>query len=81
MAKSGGFLKGLARQGWIDEPICPPLLCKKRGWSKGGAVSKSFFRRLFLSNQDGATPTEYALLAALVAVVVIGVIVSGALPK
>lgn len=38
-------------------------------------------RRALAGNEDGATKTEYALLAALVAVVVIGVIVSGALPK
>ena len=40
----------------------------------------SFIRR-GLRNQDGATATEYALMAALVLVVVIGVIVSGVLPK
>jgi Flp pilus assembly pilin Flp len=38
-------------------------------------------RRFLFTDRSGATPTEYALLAALVAVVVIGVIVSGTLPK
>ncbi|HVI52630.1 MAG TPA: Flp family type IVb pilin [Candidatus Sulfotelmatobacter sp.] len=42
---------------------------------------RSFLRHFAVGDKQGATPTEYALMAALVAVVVIGVIVSGALPK
>jgi len=44
-------------------------------------VFRANLRRFLFADRSGATPTEYALLAALVAVVVIGVIVSGTLPK
>jgi len=44
-------------------------------------ILSRFSPRRLLEHCSGATATEYALFAALVAVVVIGVIVSGTLPK
>ena len=77
---SRGMGRGLEDNPALTDRVSKLILWKSTPCQSRVILSRFSPRRL-LEHCSGATATEYALFAALVAVVVIGVIVSGTLPK